>query len=113
MSDRSERIQQFFAAFQDEAKALVHHKILNMDECGSIASAFARIAADMEATAQRAEVVPPMEPTPEMLKARTPLQFGIAGPYGDERYYLRDEELRAIWQAMYTASPSMNEERNK
>ncbi len=46
---RTERIQQFFVEFQDEAQALVHHKLLNKDEAGAIASAFARIAADVEA----------------------------------------------------------------
>jgi hypothetical protein len=42
-----ERVQQFFDAFQEEARALVDQKILPRDDASAIASAFARIAASV------------------------------------------------------------------
>lgn len=47
------------------------------------------------------EAALPREATPAMLNARTQTLFHIHGPYGDERYYLSDEELKNIWTAMY------------
>lgn len=47
----------------------------------------------------------PVEPTKEMLNATTKVMFHIRGPYGDDRYYLSDEELRDIWEAMLDAAP--------
>ena len=41
------RVEQFFNAFKDEAIALVHQKVLSRDDASNIASAFARIAADL------------------------------------------------------------------
>ena len=52
------RVQHFFAAFQEETKALIHQKILNRTDAADIASAFARIAADVAAAllSSRAQV---------------------------------------------------------
>lgn len=43
-----DRVQHFFAYFQQEAVALYHQKILSRSDASAIASAFARIAADVE-----------------------------------------------------------------
>ena len=42
---KSQSVQMFFAAFKEEASALVHQKILSRSDASGIASAFARIAA--------------------------------------------------------------------
>lgn len=39
------------------------------------------------------------EATEEMAEA------DASGPYGDDRYYLRDDEMRAVWSAMWDAAP--------
>lgn len=46
MTEREQLIQAFFSAFQSEALALVQQKVVTRDDCSSLVSCFARLAAD-------------------------------------------------------------------
>lgn len=49
----------------------------------------------------------PDEATPEMINASDPMCGSASGPYGDDRTYLRDDEMHAIWSMMIAAAPKV------
>lgn len=49
-------------------------------------------------------VLVPKTPTREMLDASDPHYGSVSGPYGDDRYYLSDEQIAAIWSLMVRAA---------
>lgn len=61
----------------------------------------AAILAFLEAERAQGRAMMPREPSVAMVEAENNMIGSVSGPYGDDRYYLRDDELRSIWSAMF------------